>query len=135
MPHEFRRITFAHAEVREAIGRSDTKPVKGNLGGEVTSLLPVHSNGEFLFEISMIDPAEGREHKAYFEEDGLIQAIIGLCHDQGIPLPRTSIKTLTVVERDSVGELRVIDNRLCLDVSMGEMEAAEPGPETGKDGD
>ncbi len=135
MPHEFRRITFTHAEVREAIGRSDTKPVKGSLGGEVTSLLPVHSNGDFLFQISMIDPAEGREHKAYFEEDDLIQAIIGHCRDQGIPLPRTSIKTLTVVEQEPVGELRVIDNRLCLDVSMGEMAVAEPGIDSGKDGD
>ena len=132
MPDEFRRITFAHAEVQEAISRPETKPVKGHLGGDVTALTTIHSNGDFLYEITVFDYAKNKESKVHFREDDLLQAIVGHCHGHDIPLPWASTKTLNVVEQNPTGTLRVIDNRLCLDVFMGEMAVAPPVADSDK---
>ena len=112
MPDEFRRLTFSHAELKDAVRDNPERKEENVPRGDVTDVIPVRSGEDFLFEVTYFDFAKHRESKIRIDEDEALAAVIHLCIARGIPLPRASRKVL-----------RVIDQKFCLDVLVGDAVA------------
>ena len=112
MPNEFRRLTFHHDEVKQAIADSSARPVGKVPGGDITLIKPVQDKDDHYYELSFFDYAKNKEESVRVAEGGALSAIIELCISTKIPLPLGSQKTL-----------RLVDQNLCLDIFMGEAAA------------
>ena len=109
MPDEFRRLTFSSAELKDALHDNSECQTQKIPSGDVTDVTSVRSEAGFLFELTIFDFAKHKEKKIQIDEDEVLATIINQCKSLGIPLPRASRKVL-----------RVIDQKLCLDVLIGE---------------
>ena len=112
MPDEFRRLTFSNAELKDAVRDNPERKDKKMPRGDVTDVTSVRSEASFLFEVTYFDFAKHKERKVRIDEDEALAAVLSHCKARGIPLPRASQKVL-----------RVIDQRFCLDVLVGDAVA------------
>ncbi|MDP7667349.1 MAG: hypothetical protein QF738_04725, partial [Rhodospirillales bacterium] len=109
MPTEYRRLKFTGAELRDALqAQSGTK--KSRLpAGDIVALLAARRNNRFEIDLEIIELSSRKTRKAGIPEDVVKSAMIEFCIREGIPLPRGAEKTL-----------RIVDDRICLDVDIGE---------------
>ena len=109
MPTEYRRLKFTGAELRDALqAQSGTK--KSRLpAGDIVALLAARRNNRFEIDLEIIELSSRKPRKAGIPEDVVKSAMIEFCIREGIPLPRGAEKTL-----------RIVDDRICLDVDIGE---------------
>lgn len=109
MPTEYRRLKFTGAELRDALqAQSGTK--KSRLpAGDIVALLAARRNNRFEIDLEIIELSSRKARKAGIPEDVVKSAMIEFCIREGIPLPRGAEKTL-----------RIVDDRICLDVDIGE---------------
>ncbi len=109
MPTEYRRLKFTGAELRDALqAQSGTK--KSRLpAGDIVALLAARRNNRFEIDLEIIELSSRKTRKAGIPEDVVKSAMIEFCIREGIPLPRGAEKTL-----------RIVDDRICLDVEIGE---------------
>jgi hypothetical protein len=113
MPNEFRRLTFSNAELKEAVLDNPDRKEKNIPSGDVTDVISVRPGHNFLFEVTYFDFATHKESTIRIDENEALDAVITYCRARSIPLPRASRKAL-----------RVIDQKLCLDVLVGESVAS-----------
>ena len=109
MPDEFRRLTFSNAELKEAVRDNPDHEEKNIPSGDVTHVISVRPGENFLLEVTSFDFAKHKESKIRIDEDEALAAVVTYCGARGIPLPRASRKAL-----------RVVDQKFCLDVVVGE---------------
>ena len=109
MPTEYRRLKFTGAELRDALqAQSGTK--KSRLpAGDIVALLAARRNNRFEIDLEIIELSSRKTRKAGIPENVVKSAMIEFCIREGIPLPRGAEKTL-----------RIVDDRICLDVDIGE---------------
>ena len=112
MPDEFRRLTFSNAELKDAVRDNPERKEENVPSGDVTNVHSVRQGEDFLFEVTYFDFAKHKEVQIRIDEDEALAAVIHFCLARGIPLPRASRKML-----------RVIDQKFCLDVVIGEAVA------------
>ena len=112
MPDEFRRLRFSNAELKEAVRENPERKVKKTPSGDVTDVTSLRSGSDFLFEVTYFDFSKHKEKKFRIDEDEALAAVINHCKARSIPLPRAARKVL-----------RVIDQKFCLDILMGEAVA------------
>ena len=113
MPNEFRRLTFHGTELKQAIQDSPERPVRTQPSGDITAITPVQERDDHFYDVMFFDMSKQKEKKVRIPEEVALTALIDLCVAGKIPLPRESQKML-----------RLVEQRLCLDIFMG--EAAPP---------
>lgn len=109
MPDEFRRLTFSQAELKQALEADPAGAVNKVPGGDITVVDTLRSGSDFTFEITFFDYSNQKERKVEIGEDAVMEALAAHCRASAVPLPRDSRKAL-----------RVIDQKLCLDIFMGQ---------------
>ena len=113
MPNEARRLSFSNAELKEAVRDNPDRKEKNVPSGDVTDIISVRPGHTLLFEVTYFDFATHKESTIRIDENEALDAVITYCRARSIPLPRASRKAL-----------RVIDQKLCLDVLVGEAVAS-----------
>ena len=113
MPMEIRRVVFTHAELRKAMGTFPRLRGKELPAGEITALLPLRKNNDYFVEFSILDYSSDKNRTFEAPEEDIVSALIEHCIRIKTPLPRNAEK-----------ELRIIDNNVCLDISIGDLGAA-----------
>ncbi|MDP6604082.1 MAG: hypothetical protein QGG17_07805 [Rhodospirillales bacterium] len=109
MPMEYRRLRFTGAELRDALEtQSGTK--KSRLpAGDIVALSTARRKNRFEIDLVVIELASRKARRTGVPEDVVKSALIEFCIRERIPLPRNAEKTL-----------RIVDDRICLDVNIGE---------------
>lgn len=98
MPREERRIFFDHEESYKAIytfceQKSLPKPPTGNI-----SLIENHADHPLEIIVTLENGRTGSTDTIKYKKDFMIAALMNLCREAGIPLPKGSNKTLEVIE-------------------------------------
>jgi hypothetical protein len=109
MPDEFRRLTFSQAELKEALEAPPTAAAKKISSGDITGVRSVRTGNDFSFEIMVFDFSKQKERLIEIDEAAAMEALAEHCRGNDVPLPRDSRKAL-----------RVVDQKLCLDIFMGQ---------------
>ena len=110
MPKEIRRVVFTHAELRKAMGNFPGLQGKELPAGEITALLPRRKDNDYFIEFSILDYSSDKNFTFEAPEEDIVSALIEHCIRIKTPLPRKAEK-----------ELRIIDNNVCLDISIGDL--------------
>ena len=113
MPMEIRRVVFTHAELRDAL---ENFPKFGGSvlpAGEITAILPRRKDNDYFIEFSILDYSSDKNHTFEASEEDVVSALIEHCIRIKTPLPKKAEK-----------ELRIIDNSICLDITIGELGEA-----------
>ena len=113
MPKEIRRVVFTHAELRKAMGNSPGGQKKELPAGEITALLPRRKDNVYFVEFSILDYSSDKSVTFEVPEEDVVSALIEHCMRIKTPLPKKAEK-----------ELRIIDNNVCLDISIGDLGEA-----------
>lgn len=114
MPMEHRRVVFSRAELRAALDTLRGRLRRAALPeGDIVSLLPVHKRGQYFVAFNVRDHANDRNRMVEIAEDDVQEALVEHCVRIRTPLPRKSMKSL-----------RVIDDTVCIDISIGELGEA-----------
>ena len=113
MPKEIRRVVFTHAELRIAMGNFPGLQGKELPAGEIMALLPRRKDDDYFVEFSILDYSSDKSTTVEAPEEDIASALIQHCIRIKIPLPRKAEK-----------ELRIIDNNVCLDISIGDLGEA-----------
>ncbi|MDP6573075.1 MAG: hypothetical protein QGI06_06140 [Rhodospirillales bacterium] len=113
MPKEIRRVVFTHAELRDAMRSFSGSQGKGLPAGEITALLPRRKDDDYLVEFSILDYSSDKNLTFEAPEEDIASALIEHCIRTKTPLPKNAEK-----------ELRIIDNNVCLDISIGDLGEA-----------
>ena len=109
MPTEYRRLKFTGAELRDALEAGSGTKKKRLPAGDIVALSAARRNNRFEIDLEVIDLSSRKARKTGVPEDEVKSAMIEFCIRERIPLPRGAEKTI-----------RVVDNRICLDVDIGE---------------
>jgi hypothetical protein len=109
MPDKFRRLTFSQAELKQALEAQPTAAAKRLPAGDITGISSVREGNEFSFEVQVFDFGKQKEGKVEIDESAAMEALAVHCRANGVPLPRDSKKSL-----------RVVDQKRCLDIFMGQ---------------
>ena len=113
MPMENRRGVFTDAELRDAL---ENFPKMGGSvlpAGEITAILPRRKDNDYFVEFNVLDFSSSKNGTVEVSEDDVATALIEHCIRIKTPLPKKAEK-----------ELRIIDNSVCLDISIGELGEA-----------
>ena len=113
MPKEIRRVVFTHAELRKAMGNFPGLRGKELPAGEITALLPRRKDNDYFVEFSILDYSSDKSLNFEAAEKDVTAALIEHCIRIKTPLPKKAEK-----------ELRIIDNNVCLDISIGDLGEA-----------
>jgi len=113
MPDEFRRVTFKNNETRDAIKAGPVQAVPKVPVGDITSVSSLRKDNSDLVEFVFFDFDKKKNGSVQVDESVVKLAIIEFCLSMKIPLPRQSEKTL-----------RIVDDKVCLDIFMGEIAKA-----------
>jgi hypothetical protein len=97
MPDEFHCLTFSQAELKQALEADPAGALNKTPGGDITVV-------DMVFDCSIQN-----ERKIEIGEDPAMEALAAHCQANAVPLPRESRKAL-----------RVNDQKLCLDICMGQ---------------
>ncbi len=108
MAREFRRITFEHMELWNALQGNSGKAKKKAPKGDIVGIDSVRKDGEFYLQIRIVDVAGKENGNKVFDFAVVKEALIGHCLASGIPLPLKARK-----------EVRTIDRHACLDIFSG----------------
>ena len=113
MPREIRRVVFTHAELRDALENFPGLRGSGLPAGEITALLPRRKDKNYFIEFSILDYSSDKNLTFEALEEDIASALIEHCIRIKTPLPKKAEK-----------ELRIIDNNVCLDISIGNLGEA-----------
>ncbi len=110
MPMEYRRVVFTRAELRDALENFPGMRGSALPAGEITAILPLRKDNNYFIEFSILDFSSSKNVTFEAPEKDIASALIEYCQRIKTPLPRKADK-----------ELRVIDNNVCLDMSIGNL--------------
>ncbi len=107
MPREFRRITFSHSELKDALSTCRKGFEDKIRSSDVVSAAPLRKDQKHLLELELIDFSS--EKKARLEIDELVvkDCLLSYCQTRRIPLPRAAEK-----------DLRLVDKNVCIDMNF-----------------
>ncbi len=111
MPAEFRRLTFNHPELPEAMETCGEKLAKEFQRGLVVAMATETIDGAFHFSFEIFDASKGKARHASVPETDVQDALIDYCVKRRIPMPRDSQKSV-----------RTVNGKLCLDIQIGVAE-------------
>ena len=113
MPKEIRCVVFTHAELRKAMGNSPGLREKQLPAGEITAVLPRRKDNDYFVEFNILDYSSDKSITFEVPEEDIASALVEHCMRIKTPLPKKAEK-----------ELRVIDDHVCLDISIGDLGEA-----------
>ena len=93
MPTEIRTITFANAEIKEALARYCVKTGRAN-NPSAMSELALSNDGELS---ATFRPARGTS-AITFKESEIAAAVLLYCRERGIPIARRATKSLQLAK-------------------------------------
>jgi len=110
MPTEYRRLKFTGAELRDPLETEAGTKKKRLPAGDIVALSAARRNNRFGIDLKVVELSSRKARTTGIPEDVVKSAVIEFCIRERIPLPRNAEKTL-----------RIVDNRICLDVDIGEV--------------
>ena len=110
MPMENRRVVFTHEELRDTLKNFPGMRENALPEGEITAKQPQRKNNDYFIEFSVLDFSTSKNTTFDAPEKDVASALIEHCIKIKTPLPKKAVK-----------ELRIINNSVCLDISIGDL--------------
>jgi hypothetical protein len=107
MAREFRRITFSHSELKDALLLCRNDFESKIRSSEVVSIATLRKNQQHLLKLELFDFSKEKKSRLEIDEDVVRSCLVDYCQTQNIPLPR-------IAEKD----LRIIENKICIDMNF-----------------
>ena len=110
---ESRRVVFTHSELRDAVENFPGMRGSAFPTGEITAVLPRRKGNAYFVEFNILEFSSDKNFTFEAPEADIASALIEHCMRIKTPLPKKAEK-----------ELRIIDNNVCIDISIGELGEA-----------
>lgn len=108
MPREERRIFFDNEEAYKAIfAFSEVKALPKPPLGHI-SLIENHADNPLEIIVTLENGRTGSTDTIKYKKDFAIAALMNLCRDAGIPLPKGSNKTLEIIDGKAVLRVQML---------------------------